>query len=161
MDEAGPDGDRWALLYDGNCPLCTASAGRLVRLARPGAIEALDLHAPGVLARFPAVSHDAAMRAIHLIVPDGRVDVGAGALARTLATRGGLRRLAVVYYLPPIRQVCDGVYWLIARNRYRLVWGGGGGGRRRGGSSSLPCAGGSCGVDASGPVQGSSSARGA
>lgn len=123
-DPVGSSPAPYTLLYDGRCSLCTASSRRLVRLARPGAVEALDLHAPGVLDRFPQVSYDQAMRAIRLIGPGGRVSGGLAAVADTIATRAGPARLVLVYYLPLLRQVCDGLYWLIARNRYRLNPGG-------------------------------------
>jgi predicted DCC family thiol-disulfide oxidoreductase YuxK len=109
-----------ALLYDGNCRLCRAGADRLLRMARRGSIELVDFQRPGALDAFPGLTHDACMRAIHLVQADGRFARGMQAVVEALATRGGLARLARAYYLPGLRQLLDALYAFVARHRYRL-----------------------------------------
>ncbi|MBX3358332.1 MAG: DUF393 domain-containing protein [Phycisphaeraceae bacterium] len=118
-----------ALLFDGQCRFCVASTRRLLRLARPGSVVALDSNDPKVMARFPQVSFDEASRAIRLVRPDGRVFAGFEAVSRMLATRPLLRPIAMAYYIPGLRQVADASYRVIAANRHRL------GGRVTGGAS--------------------------
>jgi predicted DCC family thiol-disulfide oxidoreductase YuxK len=108
------------LLFDGRCVFCTRQSRRLLRLARPGSIVAADFNAPGVLDRFPAVSPEAASRAMQLVMVDGRVFSGFEAAVRALAMRRGLGWLLWVYRLPPVRWVCEAIYRWIARNRYRF-----------------------------------------
>ena len=60
------------VLYDGHCQLCTRGARKLVALARAGAVEAVSFQEPGVLERFPGLTHEACMQAMYLITPDGR-----------------------------------------------------------------------------------------
>jgi predicted DCC family thiol-disulfide oxidoreductase YuxK len=109
------------VLYDGDCRFCEAQMRHLIALARPGMVEALSLHKPGALARFPGLSHEACMTAMHLITPDGRVYRGFEAAVRAVATRPIFGRLAYAYYLPGLRQLCDWLYQWIAARRYRIM----------------------------------------
>ena len=107
------------LLYDGHCRFCTAQGRNMLRLARPGAIELVSFQEEGVLARFHGLTHEACMKAMQLVAPDGRVFSGAEAAVRALGTRA-IGKLAYIYYVPLIRQLADLIYWIIAKNRYRL-----------------------------------------
>lgn len=127
--------DRHVVLYDGHCNLCTAGARRLLKLAKRGAVDALDFQQPGVLERFPGVSYEACMREMQLITPDGQVVSGFEAAVQAAATRPVFGWLAYAYYLPGLRQLCDLLYRLIAANRYRIL------GRR---VAAGECAGGTC-----------------
>ncbi len=109
------------VLYDGHCKFCTAGARKLERLARPGTLELVSFQDPGVLDRFPGLTHEACMRQMHLVTPDGRIYGGFEAAVQALATRPVLGLLARAYYLPGLRQLCDLVYKRIAANRYRLL----------------------------------------
>jgi len=129
------------ILFDGHCRFCIASAARLERLARAGTIEALSFHDDGVLERFPGVSHEACMEALHLVTPDGRVFRGAEAIVRTLRTRRLLGALALVYYVPGIHWLTDLTYDVVAENRYRLF----------GRSGSATCHDGACSVPGRAP----------
>jgi predicted DCC family thiol-disulfide oxidoreductase YuxK len=100
--------------------MCTRAARKLVALARPGAVETADFQQPGVLERFPGLTHEACMQAMVLVAPDGRLFRGFEAAVRAVATRPLFRVLAYAYYLPGIRQLCDRLYIWIAVNRYRL-----------------------------------------
>jgi predicted DCC family thiol-disulfide oxidoreductase YuxK len=109
------------LLYDGRCRLCVASRDRILRLARPGAVVARDLHEPGALdAAHGRLTREQAMASIHLVEADGRLRRGLDAVARAIATRGGIARLVNVYYAPIVRQAADAAYRLVARHRYRI-----------------------------------------
>lgn len=112
---------RFVVLYDGHCKLCTRGARKLVALARPGAVEAVSFQEPGVLDRYPGLTHDACMQAMYLAAPDGRLYRGFEAAVRAVATRPLLRVVASAYYLPGIRHVCDWLYAWVAANRYRLL----------------------------------------
>ena len=109
------------VLYDGQCKFCIAQSGKLLRWARAGSLELADFQDPRVLARFPGISHEACMGAMHLVTPEGRVYRGFEAAVRALATRPVLGRLVYLYYLPGIRQLCDMLYAQVAKNRYRLL----------------------------------------
>lgn len=112
---------RYVVLYDGLCKLCTVGVKRLLRLARPGALDAVSFQEPGVLDRFPGVPREACLREMYLIVPGGRVYGGFEAAVRALATRPVLGAVGFLYYLPGVRLLCDLLYTLVAANRYRLL----------------------------------------
>jgi predicted DCC family thiol-disulfide oxidoreductase YuxK len=124
---------RWTILYDGRCRFCRAGAERLAQRVPNGKVELLSSHEPGALERFPGVTRERADAAMHLMDPTGRISVGAGAVARAIAARGGLWRLALGYFLPGVRWACDRAYALVAANRYRI-----------GGRTGESCASGSC-----------------
>src|ERR1700687_1204529 len=112
----------YVILYDGLCRFCSRQSRRLIFLARPGVIEAVNFQEAGALDRFPGITHDACMRAIHLVEPDGSVYRGFEAVVRAIATRPLFRWLAARYYLPGLRQILNGLYVFFAANRYRF-WG--------------------------------------
>jgi predicted DCC family thiol-disulfide oxidoreductase YuxK len=62
------------------------------------------------------------MKAMHLITPNGRVFRGAEAIVQALATRRLFAWVALIYYLPGLRQIMNGLYAFVAANRYRF-WG--------------------------------------
>lgn len=113
--------DRYAVLYDGDCRFCSAQMRKLLALARPGAVEAINFQEPGVLARFPGLTHEACMMAMHLVTPDGRVYRGFEAAVRAVATRPVVGRLAYAYYLPGLKQLLNAAYRWVAARRYRIM----------------------------------------
>jgi len=112
---------RNVVLYDGLCKFCIAGMKRLLALARPGSIEPVNFQEPGALDRFPGITHEACMIQMYLVTPQGRVYGGFEAAVRAMATRPVLGRLAFLYYRPGIRQICNGIYGLIARHRYKIM----------------------------------------
>lgn len=109
------------VLYDGHCKFCIAGMKRLLSLARPGTVEAVNFQEPGALDRFPGISHEACMRQMYLITNQGQVFAGFEAAVQALATRPFLGWLAKLYYLPILRLILDLTYALIAANRYRIL----------------------------------------
>jgi predicted DCC family thiol-disulfide oxidoreductase YuxK len=115
-----PPGKHHVVLYDGHCRFCTAQMKNLRKLAVPGTIEMVSFQEPGALDAFPGITHDACMRAMQLITPSGRVYQGFAAAAHAVATRP-IGFIAYGYYLPGVHMFCEGLYALIAANRYRLM----------------------------------------
>jgi predicted DCC family thiol-disulfide oxidoreductase YuxK len=111
---------RYIVLYDGLCKLCDGGSRRLVKLARPGAVERVDFQQPGALDPFPGLTHDECMRQMYLVAPDGRLYAGFEAAVQAIATRRGIGWIAYLYYVPGARQLCDLLYRWIAARRYRL-----------------------------------------
>ena len=117
--------DRPLLIFDGDCAFCTSSARWLHRrLSRRDGTAAemvpwqfTDLAALGTTA-------ERAQREVLWVEPDGVIYGGARAVARWLRHRGGAYGIAGrVMGVPPVRQVADAVYRLIARNRHRMPGG--------------------------------------
>ena len=112
---------RYVIIYDGHCRFCTAGARKLLAWMGKVDVELVDFHAPGVLGRFPGLTHDVCMERMHLVDPTGRIFAGAEGIVRAISTGGFLGQLALIYYVPGLRQLLDGVYRLIATHRYRLM----------------------------------------
>lgn len=112
---------RHVVLYDGQCKFCEAGSRRLLKMARPGAVERVDFQQPGALDPFPGLTHDACLKQMYLVAPDGRLYAGFEAAVRAVATRRVLGWIAYLYYVPGIRQLCDLLYRWIAVHRYRLL----------------------------------------
>jgi predicted DCC family thiol-disulfide oxidoreductase YuxK len=108
------------VLYDGDCRFCTRSAhGLQMRFGRER-IALENFQTPGVLEAHPGVTRAAAMRKMHVVLPDGRVFSGAEAFARIAAGVRFVGWLAYVYYVPGLRQLADLAYAFVAKHRYRL-----------------------------------------
>lgn len=106
-----------ALIYDGDCGFCTATAHWVQdRAGRPGLVapwQGLDL------AEFGLTSAQAA--AAVQWVGSGQRCSGADAVAAALAYCGpGWRALGKLMSIGPFAMVARGLYPTIARNRHRL-----------------------------------------
>ena len=116
---------RAVLIYDGECPMCRASALWLMRLAlSSNTLEILPCRAPIRAARFPQITEDACLTAMQLVLPDGRVLAGADAVPDLLRRIRGLGWLAALFALPGMPPLARRVYAWIARNRMRISCGG-------------------------------------
>lgn len=112
---------RYLLFYDGLCRFCEAGSRRLLRLARPDAIDRINFQAPGALEPYPGLTHDYCMKEMKLVTPDGRVYGGFEAAVRALATRPLVGWLAYLYYVPGLHGLLDWAYRMVAARRYRLM----------------------------------------
>jgi predicted DCC family thiol-disulfide oxidoreductase YuxK len=109
------------LIYDADCAMCRASALWLMRRAlSSGALEILPCRSAPRRARFPAITEDACLAAMHLVLPDGRVLVGADAAPEILRRVRGWGWLAALFARPGVRPIGRCVYRWIAANRMKL-----------------------------------------
>ncbi|MEK7701028.1 MAG: DUF393 domain-containing protein [candidate division NC10 bacterium] len=112
------------LIYDGECPMCRASALWLMRLALSGgALEILPCRSEPRRTRFPQIADAACLTAMQLILPDGRVLAGADAVPELLRRIRGLGWVAGLFALPGVRPLARRFYAWVARNRLRLSCG--------------------------------------
>jgi len=111
----------FVMLYDGHCRFCTAGARRLEAWMRPGSVERVDFQQPGALERFPGLTYEKCMERLHLVTPDGRVFGGVEAIVRAVMTRPIVGKVGLLYFVPGLRWLLDGLYRMIAANRYRLM----------------------------------------
>lgn len=112
-----------ALIYDGECSMCRASALWLMRRAIAGGateLEIIPCRSPARRERFPQVSEDACLAAMQLVLPDGRVLAGADAVPEILNRIPRWRWVRHVFELPGVRPTARRVYAWIATNRMRL-----------------------------------------
>ena len=108
------------VLYDGDCRFCIRSAHGIQRRFGRERVALTNFQEPGGLEPYPRVTHDAAMKKMHVVMADGRIFAGAEAFARLVASVRFVGRLAYLYYVPGIKQLADLGYFLVARYRYKL-----------------------------------------
>jgi lipase maturation factor 1 len=116
---------RPVLLYDGECAFCREWVSRLQRWDRHHAIEFLPSRDRANLDWLPPLSDAALDRAMHLVLPDGRIFPGARALPALLPLLPAGTVPALLLRLPGAQPVADRVYAWIASRRHRLGCGSG------------------------------------
>ena len=117
------------LIYDGDCSMCRSRALLLMRRALSrGRLEILPYRSGVRARRFPEISDEACRRAMHLVLPEGRVLVGADAVPELLRRMHGSGWMASLLSAPGIRSVGGWVYAWMARRRMRIVCEGAGAG---------------------------------
>jgi predicted DCC family thiol-disulfide oxidoreductase YuxK len=109
-----------AVVYDGDCGVCTRLARGLRRLDTRGTFEVVTSQAPGVQARFPWIPPDAYRDSLQLVEEGGRNWQGAAAVERILDLLPRGRWITWVFSLPFARPLAERFYRWFARNRYRL-----------------------------------------
>ncbi len=110
--------NRYQLLYDGACPVCSREVLWLYR-RRPDAIEAVDISLEGFDAAAYGLTVEQVDGALYGIRPDGGVTVGMDSL-REAYRLGGLGWLVAWTGWWPARPVFDALYRGFARNRMRI-----------------------------------------
>ena len=109
------------LVYDADCAMCRASALWLMRRAMAaGQLEILPCRSGPRRARFPQLTEEQCMRAMQLILPDGRILEGADAVPELLTRIPRWRWAVPVLALPGVRPAARRVYGWIAANRMRI-----------------------------------------
>lgn len=111
---------RYALLYDGACRICTSQIQTVSAYNRADLIEMLDMNDPHAQQRFPQVTPEMAQRELHLVAPDGQFYQGADAVRETLLRLPDLRGLGMLMGFPGVMLFARPLYGLIAANRYLL-----------------------------------------
>jgi predicted DCC family thiol-disulfide oxidoreductase YuxK len=101
--------------------MCRASALWLMRRAMAGgALEILPCRSAPRRIRFPQVEEAQCLRAMQLVLPDGRVLEGADAVPELLRRIPRWRWLAGVLALPGVQVLARRAYGWIAANRMRI-----------------------------------------
>jgi predicted DCC family thiol-disulfide oxidoreductase YuxK len=101
--------------------MCRASALWLMRRAMAaGHLEILPCRSAPRRARFPHLTDERCMRAMQLVLPDGRVLEGADAVPELLRRIPRWGWAAALFSLPGIRPIGRRVYGWIAANRMRI-----------------------------------------
>lgn len=130
---ASPHDRRAAVIFDGQCAVCSSGVAVLKRIDHGRRFEYVSLHEARAKRLLPDRSHADLMREMHLVEPDGRWHAGAAAI-RVIARRVPLLwGVAVYVHLPGSLPLWNQLYAAIARRRYRI-------------SERLGCASGACAV---------------
>jgi predicted DCC family thiol-disulfide oxidoreductase YuxK len=110
---------RLAVLYDGACASCRASAEVVRDFDNSDTLDLFDFHDHELRARFPDLTLEALMDELHVVDDRGNLWRGARAVNQILRQQHGLRGLlAWLWYLPGFAWLADRQYKRIARSRY-------------------------------------------
>jgi predicted DCC family thiol-disulfide oxidoreductase YuxK/uncharacterized membrane protein YphA (DoxX/SURF4 family) len=108
------------MLFDGECQFCRRWVARW-KNSTGDAVDYLPLQDAEIGRRFSEISRDELETAVHLILPDGRVFLGAGAVFRALAAAGEHRWLLWLYRkLSPFADLAELVYEEVSTHRMFL-----------------------------------------
>ena len=116
--------DRPTLIYDGECGLCRDAVGMVARWDHDRRVRLTPLQDASRIAEL-RLALPALAAAMHLVLPDGRVLVGADAAAELLRLFPRTRWLTPVFAIPGVMSMARRLYASIARRRHCLVRGGG------------------------------------
>jgi len=112
--------DRPLVLFDGRCGFCRDWSRRLARWDGRGRLRQVPYQERHRLAGVPALSDAELEEALHVVLPDGRVERGARAVIALLPWLRGGRVLALVARIPGAALVADHAYRWVARRRHHL-----------------------------------------
>lgn len=109
--------NKMTVIYDGQCQLCQKSVKWIRKRALPERFEFIVCQSDERLKRFPALTTEACMSALQLILPDNRILSGADAIPEILTALKGWRLVAYGLRLKPVRFLSPFVYSFIAKHR--------------------------------------------
>jgi len=108
------------VLYDGRCGFCRDWSRRLARWDRAGRLRQLPSQERHAIADLPALPDATLDEALHVILPDGRVAIGARGIIALLPWLPGGRLLGWIARIPGAADLADAVYGAVARRRHSL-----------------------------------------
>jgi predicted DCC family thiol-disulfide oxidoreductase YuxK len=110
-----------AVVYDGQCGLCTQSVRLIRQLDRRSVLEYVDAQdRAAVTNRWPSLDLDAILGQIHVITPEGRVYIGYNGVRQVAGVLPRVRLIAPLMGWPGIAWVGDKVYRWVAAHRYQF-----------------------------------------
>jgi predicted DCC family thiol-disulfide oxidoreductase YuxK len=115
--------ERWTLIYDGLCPLCTRTMVMIDALDVTGRLGYVDFERdwPGVVTRAPGLTIENARQAIHLVSPGGELYRGYSGFKRLAWLLPPLWPGGLLLAVPGMDRLGEKVYGEVARRRGRIA----------------------------------------
>lgn len=111
----------YAVIYDGDCGMCSRLARRLADLDRRGLFELIPSRQDGVHDRFPWIPPEAYDRALQLVRQSDSVTwEGSAAVEEIVRRLRGGRLVAWLFSVPFGRRAADRIYRWVADRRHEL-----------------------------------------
>jgi len=108
------------VVYDGNCPFCRQQVARIRHRDLWERFEYAAKQSPGLDERFPTLARGEFSTGMRLVMPDGRIRVGADAIYEIIRQLPNWRWVAWLYRVPGIHALARLLYAWVAANRTRL-----------------------------------------
>jgi len=109
------------LIYDGKCPVCKKTVGWIRQNAKKGSFEMLPCQSDAARERYPFIERAACMRAMQLVLPDGRVFSGEKAIPEILKRLKKYSSAAGLFRLPGSEILSRAFYRWFADRRYHIA----------------------------------------
>jgi predicted DCC family thiol-disulfide oxidoreductase YuxK len=109
------------VIYDGQCPFCTAQVQRLAALDRGKRLAYLSLHDASVLNRYPGLTREDLLQQMYVIDQHGNRYRGAGAIRHLTTRLPALWGVAPLLHIPGSLPIWQWLYRQVARRRYRRM----------------------------------------
>lgn len=120
MDATGKE-ERAVIIYDEDCPICRKAAYWVERTKRGDVLELLPCQAEAARNRFPFMEKSICMKAMQLILPDGRMLSGEKALPEVINRLRRYHWVAWLFRLPGSGILSHAFYRWFAGRRYRIA----------------------------------------
>jgi predicted DCC family thiol-disulfide oxidoreductase YuxK len=111
---------RATLIYDGTCPICSSTVTWIEENEKDGSFEMVPCQSEALDKRFPDVKLDECMKAMHLVLPDGKILGGEQALPEIFRRLSWYRPVALLFRLPGMKVLSRIFYRWFADRRYRI-----------------------------------------
>jgi predicted DCC family thiol-disulfide oxidoreductase YuxK len=112
---------RATLIYDGACPICSSTVAWIEENEEEGSFEMVPCQSEALYRRFPDVNRDKCMKAMHLVLPDGKILDGEQALPEIFTRLRRYRPVARLLRLPGMKVLSGIFYRWFAKSRYRIA----------------------------------------
>jgi predicted DCC family thiol-disulfide oxidoreductase YuxK len=109
------------LIYDGTCPICSSTLEWIAENEKEGSFEMLPCQSEALDRRFPDVTRDNCMKAMHLVLPNGKILSGEQVLPEIFKRLRRYRPVAVLFKLPGAKVMSRILYRWFADRRYRIA----------------------------------------
>ena len=120
MNRTGKE-ERAVLIYDRDCPICRKTARWVERNKKDDVLEILPCQAEAVRSRFPFMEETICLKAMQLVLPDGRVLPGEKALPEVINRLRRYHWVAWLFRLPGSEMLSHAFYRWFADRRYRMA----------------------------------------
>jgi predicted DCC family thiol-disulfide oxidoreductase YuxK len=114
------DNRRATLIYDGTCPICSGTVEWIEKNGQEGAFEMVPCQSDHRGKRYPDIDFGECMRAMHLVLPDGRVLAGERALPEIFTRLRRYRAVALAFKLPGAETLSRILYRWFALKRFSI-----------------------------------------
>jgi predicted DCC family thiol-disulfide oxidoreductase YuxK len=112
---------RAALIYDSTCPICSSTVAWIEENEKEGSFEMVPCQSAELDKRFPDVKRDKCMKAMHLVLPDGKILGGEQALPEIFTRLRRYQPVALLFKLPGTKVLSRIFYRWFADRRYRIA----------------------------------------
>ena len=113
--------ERAVLIYDGECPVCRRIMAWIEENQKKDSFEAIPCRSDAARERFPFMEDMVCMRAMQLILPDGRILSGEKAVPEIVKRLKRYGPLAEVFRLPGSEMLSRALYRWLAAERYHVA----------------------------------------